>query len=55
MLPKGHTRISISKSTEARMKNVRKLMMMEHPEKYDENTSMHKVVDWLIDQVNRQF
>ena len=50
MLPKGHTRISISKATESRLKNVRKMMMIEHPEKYDETVSMHSVIIWLLDQ-----
>ena len=50
-LVKGYTRISIKKSVEARLVNIKKLMEKTSPDKYDENTGYSVVVDWLIDEV----
>lgn len=50
MLPKGFTRVSISKATEARLDHIRKKMIMESPQKYDETTNYHAIIRWLLDR-----
>lgn len=49
MLPKGFTRISISRATEARLIHMRNQMIAEEPTKYDENISWNTVISWLVD------
>jgi len=51
-LAKGTTKISITKVADARLKRVRRLMIAESPDKYDETTSVTKIIDWLIDKLD---
>lgn len=51
-LAKGTTKISVTKVADARLKRVRRLMIEESPDKYDETTSVTKIIDWLIDKLD---
>jgi len=53
MLPKGFTTFKVSKKTERRLLNLRKQMIAENPDKYDETTSRHEIIIWLLDQVTK--
>jgi len=53
MLPKGFVKVSVAKSTEARLLQVRNQMIAESPDKYDENTGLHTIICWLLD--NNQY
>lgn len=49
---KGYARISIKKSVEARLKNIKIIMEQRSPDKYDRNIiSYNSVIDWMIDEV----
>ena len=52
MLAKGTTKISITKVADARLKGVRRLMIAESPDKYDETTSTTKIINWIVDKLN---
>lgn len=51
-LAKGTAKISITKVADARLKRVRRLMIAESPDKYDETTSVTKIIEWLIDKLD---
>lgn len=49
-LPKGYLKISISRKTDARLKLVRMDMQSKHPDKYDDDTTRHQIIEYLIDE-----
>ncbi|MBO5003317.1 hypothetical protein J6C36_03525 [Methanocorpusculaceae archaeon] len=52
-LKKGFTRIAVSRATEDRLKNLRRRLSSEMPDRFDENTSMHSLIIWMLDEMNR--
>jgi len=50
MLPKGQVKISIANATRKRLEHVKDKLIREHPEKYDEDTSLHRIIVWILDE-----
>ena len=49
-LPKGYIKISISRKTDARLKAVKMDMQNREPDKFDDDTSRHRIIEYLIDE-----
>jgi hypothetical protein len=50
---KGFNKISISNATDARLKRMKRRMMAEEPEKYDDETSYNTLISWIIDRAEK--
>jgi len=50
MIPKGQVKISITNATLKRLEQIRNKLSQKYPEKFDDETSMHKIIVWILDE-----